>query len=173
MSSCIPDSRPQVRTESVELMDKVFWGGGTVALATSSDNFHVLKCKPSDKLEDGTVPFLDIAALKHVFAFTDGLGGVPAIQAHVHALTRHLFRRLDGMRHTNGAPLLQIFGKHRHPAPEAVQGGIVNFEVLDAEGNVVSYRLIEKESADAGFHIRTGACSAGCVSSRVKVNWMY
>lgn len=163
MSSCIPDLRLQVRTESVELMDKVFWGGGTVALATSSDNFHVLKCKPSDKLEDGTVAFLDIAALKHVFAFTDGLGGVPAIQAHVHALTRHLFRRLDGMRHANGAPLVQIFGKHRHPAPEAVQGGIVNFEVLDADGAVVSYRLIEKEAADAGFHIRTGGNFTGCV----------
>ena len=25
----------------------VFWGGGTVALATSADNFHVLKCKVS------------------------------------------------------------------------------------------------------------------------------
>jgi molybdenum cofactor sulfurtransferase len=43
----------------------VFWGGGTVALATSSDHFHVLKCRPSDKLEDGTVSFLDIMALKH------------------------------------------------------------------------------------------------------------
>ena len=61
-------------------MKKVFWGGGTVAIATSSDNFHVLKCKPSDKFEDGTVAFLDILSLQHVFAFAESLGGVPAIQ---------------------------------------------------------------------------------------------
>jgi hypothetical protein len=24
---------------------QVFWGGGSVSLATSKDNFHVLKCK--------------------------------------------------------------------------------------------------------------------------------
>jgi molybdenum cofactor sulfurtransferase len=34
-----------IRTEAVPLMRKVFWGGGSVALATSRDNFHVLKCK--------------------------------------------------------------------------------------------------------------------------------
>lgn len=146
-----------MRTECVELMDKVFWGGGTVALATSSDDFHVLKCKPSDKLEDGTVAFLDVVALEHMFKFTEGLGGVPAIQSHVHALTRHLFTRLAAMRHATGKPLVQIFGKHRHPAPEEVQGGIVNFEVLDPEGEVRSYREVEAEAATAGFHIRTGA----------------
>eukprot|EP00892_Ulva_mutabilis_P009776 jgi/Ulvmu1/7170/UM034_0078.1 len=151
-----------VRTECIDLLDKVFWGGGTVALATSSDDFHVLKCAPSDKLEDGTVAFLDIIALEHMFAFTEGLGGVNAIQAHVHALTRHLFTRLDGLRHSNGAPLVQIFGKHRHPAPEAVQGGIVNFEVLAPDGAVRSYREVEVEAAEAGFHIRTGIhCNPG------------
>lgn len=70
----------QVRSDNIEIMKKVFWGGGTVAIATSSDNFHVLKCKPSDKFEDGTVAFLDILSLPHVFAFAEGLGGVTAIQ---------------------------------------------------------------------------------------------
>ncbi len=34
---------------------QVFWGGGTVALAAAEENFHVLKCRPTDRLEDGTV----------------------------------------------------------------------------------------------------------------------
>ena len=34
-----------LRTEVVPLLRKTFWGGGAVALATSSDNFHVLKCR--------------------------------------------------------------------------------------------------------------------------------
>jgi molybdenum cofactor sulfurtransferase len=147
----------QIRTENIDLMKKVFWGGGAVAIATSSDNFHVLKCRPSDKLEDGTVPFLDIVSLKHVFDFAESLGGVKTIQAHVHALTRYLFTRLSALKHGNGTPLLEIFGNHGHPSPEEVQGGIVNFEVMDPDGLIVSYRLVEEEAAKAGFHIRTGA----------------
>lgn len=53
-----------IRTEDVSLLHKLYWGGGSVALATSTDNFHVLRCKPSDRLEDGTVAFLDIIALQ-------------------------------------------------------------------------------------------------------------
>lgn len=79
------------------------------------------------------------------------------IQAHVHSLTRHLYKRLSGMKHSNGAPLCEIFGRHDHPAPEEVQGGIVNFELKDPQGRIVSYKLVEQEAANAGFHIRTGA----------------
>jgi hypothetical protein len=46
LPACLP-AAPKVRTEAVPLLRKVFWGGGSVALATSRDNFHVLKCKVS------------------------------------------------------------------------------------------------------------------------------
>lgn len=51
-------------------------GGGSVALATSKENFHVLKCRPSEMLEDGTVSFLDILSLKYGFQMFDKLGGI-------------------------------------------------------------------------------------------------
>ena len=69
-----------MRTENVDLMKKVFWGGGTVSLATSSNDFHVLKCRPSDKLEDGTVAFLDIINLRHGFEYLQMLGGIHRVQ---------------------------------------------------------------------------------------------
>lgn len=53
-----------VRVDAAEILKKLFWGGGAVSLATSSADFHVLKCRPADKLEDGTVNFLDIIALR-------------------------------------------------------------------------------------------------------------
>jgi hypothetical protein len=53
-----------VRVDAAEDLRKLFWGGGAVSLATSSADFHVLKCRPADKLEDGTVNFLDIISLK-------------------------------------------------------------------------------------------------------------
>lgn len=43
-----------------------------------------------------------------------------------------------------------------------VQGGIVNFEVLRPDGSVFSYKTFEREAAEAGFHVRTGAeCNPG------------
>lgn len=43
-----------------------------------------------------------------------------------------------------------------------VQGGILNFEVLRPDGTVFSYKTFEREAADAGFHVRTGAeCNPG------------
>ena len=77
----------------------------------------------------------------------------------MHSLTRHLYTRLAGMKHSNGEPLCEIFGRHEHPAPEQVQGGVLNFEVKDPEGRIVSYKLVEKEAALQGFHIRTGVTS--------------
>jgi len=48
------------------------------------------------------------------------------------------------------------------PRREKVQGGIVNFEVLGADGGVLSYREIQQAAGEAGFHLRTGAeCNPG------------
>eukprot|EP00192_Tetraselmis_astigmatica_P006998 CAMPEP_0117665662 /NCGR_PEP_ID=MMETSP0804-20121206/9940_1 /TAXON_ID=1074897 /ORGANISM="Tetraselmis astigmatica, Strain CCMP880" /LENGTH=786 /DNA_ID=CAMNT_0005473111 /DNA_START=68 /DNA_END=2428 /DNA_ORIENTATION=- len=151
-----------IRTENIEMLKKVFWGGGSVALATSADNFHVLKCQPAERLEDGTIAFLDIIALNHGFNYTDMLGGVARIQAHVQCLTDYLYKALKSMKHSNGNPMAVIFGKHDHPDKEKVQGGIVNFEVLGADGGVLSYREIQQAAGEAGFHLRTGAeCNPG------------
>jgi hypothetical protein len=49
----------------------------------------------------------------------DKLGGITAIQAHVASLTAYLYRGLSALRHSNGAPLVQVFGKHHLPnAPQ-------------------------------------------------------
>eukprot|EP01026_Neomeris_dumetosa_P051267 TRINITY_DN4507_c0_g1_i3.p1 TRINITY_DN4507_c0_g1~~TRINITY_DN4507_c0_g1_i3.p1 ORF type:complete len:788 (-),score=106.11 TRINITY_DN4507_c0_g1_i3:276-2639(-) len=151
-----------LRTDTVDLLRSVYWGGGTVALATSKDNFHVFKCRPSDKLEDGTVAFLDIINLKHGFQVIDQLGGIYRIQAHVRSLTEYLYKRLSSLRHSNGNQMLSIFGKHGVPDSYKVQGGIINFEVLNPNREIFSYKQFEKEAAESGFHIRTGAeCNPG------------
>jgi molybdenum cofactor sulfurtransferase len=140
----------------------VFWGGGTVALATSEDNFHVLKCKPSDRLEDGTVAFLDIIAVKHGLASVQRLGGIRAIQAHVASLTEWLYTRLSRLQHSTGQPMLAIFGKHHLPNHRSVQGGIINFELLRPDGSIFSYKTFEREAAAAGFHVSGRAERRGC-----------
>mmetsp|Transcript_19003 Transcript_19003/g.53201 ORF Transcript_19003/g.53201 Transcript_19003/m.53201 type:complete len:843 (+) Transcript_19003:23-2551(+) len=151
-----------VRTEAVPLLRKVFWGGGSVALATPGDNFHTMKCKPSDKLEDGTVSFLDIISLRHGFDFLDKLGGVSQVQAHTEALRSWTYDALSSLRHSNGAPMVEIYGMHAHPDRKQRQGPILNFQLKAPDGSPLSYRTFEREAAEAGFHVRTGAeCNPG------------
>ncbi|KAG1671558.1 hypothetical protein FOA52_011280 [Chlamydomonas sp. UWO 241] len=160
-----------VRTDVVPLLRKVFWGGGTVALATATDDFHVLKCKPSDKLEDGTVSFLDILSLRHGIDSLNKLGGMTRINAHTGALARWAYQRLSSIKHSNGTPVLEIYGKHTSPDVYAVQGPIINFNPLLTNGRSLSYKTFELEAAVAGFHVRTGTeCNPGAAYTYLGVS---
>lgn len=102
------------------------------------------------------------------------LGGIKAIQAHVASLTEYVYNRMSNLRHSNGKPMLQIFGKHHFNNARQVQGGILNFEVLRPDGSVFSYKTFEREAAEAGFHVRTGAeCNPGACYNYlgVQVRW--
>jgi hypothetical protein len=61
------------------------------------------------------VAFLDVIAVKHGLNMMQKLGGIRKIQAHVACLTEWLYARLASLRHSNGAPMLAIFGKHNMP----------------------------------------------------------
>lgn len=159
-----------IRVDAVDLLNKTFWGGGSVALATSKENFHVLKCRPSDRLEDGTVAFLDIILLKHGFNMLQKLGGMKRIQAHVACLTEWLYAKLRSLKHSNGRPIVKMFGKHDEPDHRDCQGGIINFEILKPTGEVFSYKTSEKEAAEAGFHLRTGVeCNPGAAYNYIGI----
>ena len=57
-----------VRADAIDVLQDSYWGGGQVALATAGSDFRVMHCQPSERLEDGTQAFLDIASIKHGFA---------------------------------------------------------------------------------------------------------
>lgn len=50
------------------------------------------------------------------------LGGIRSIQAHVATLTEYLYERMANLRHSNGKPMLQIFGKHHLANSRQVRG---------------------------------------------------
>ena len=51
------------------------------------------------------------------------LGGPAAIERHTSALRSWLYDQLAGLRHSNGAPLLRILGRHHWPNARSVQVG--------------------------------------------------
>jgi selenocysteine lyase/cysteine desulfurase len=62
----------------------VYFGGGSVDYCTAEDAWAVMSAPPAG-LEDGTLGFLNIAALKHGFAMLDKLGGIKVRTAAVAA----------------------------------------------------------------------------------------
>lgn len=96
------------------------------------------------------------------------LGGPAAVQRHTEALRAWLYARLAGLRHSNGAPLLRIMGRHADDAAGSRQGATFNFQLLKPDGGLFSYRSASGVLAEAGFHMRCGCtCNPGaCYGKR-------
>ncbi|KAH3759793.1 molybdenum cofactor sulfurase [Pelomyxa schiedti] len=149
-----------VRNEVTEIMQKTFFGGGTVVLSCCDTHFCLLQQQPCHRFEDGTPSFLAISELKYGFEKLHALG-MSSITQHVWTLTRYLYDQLSVMEHDNGNPVFVIYGKHELNDPN-VQGSILNFNVLDPAGNYVGYSTIQDITAKANIHIRTGCnCNPG------------
>jgi len=157
-----------VRNEVTELMQKTFFGGGTVSMSSCDKHFCQLIQNPCSKFEDGTVSFLSISEVAEGLGCLENISGTPrgadmsAITNHTWSLTRWLYNELKEMKHSNGAPLFKFNGKHDLPNAREVQGSIVNLLVLNPNGTVVGYHDVQKKTSDAHIHIRTGCnCNPG------------
>ena len=91
------------------------------------------------RLEDGTIPFLDILALKHGFQTLSRLAGpMTLVSQHTFSLARYVHGKLSDMKHSNGTPVCVLYcdGDFMDPSK---QGGIVNFNLLRPNGDFVGY----------------------------------
>eukprot|EP00879_Flechtneria_rotunda_P008156 GHRR01008543.1.p2 GENE.GHRR01008543.1~~GHRR01008543.1.p2 ORF type:complete len:328 (+),score=138.53 GHRR01008543.1:2759-3742(+) len=83
-----------------------------------------------------------------------------AIDAHVNSLRVWTYQQLLQLKHSNGRPLLKLFGRHQDGSTQ--QSGIFQFQVLTPEGERLPGALVEAAATAAGLHIRTGCnCNPG------------
>jgi selenocysteine lyase/cysteine desulfurase len=145
-----------VRNETLPLLKRPWFGGGTVNFATVQGRMHVLSAGEAG-FEDGTLNYLSIPAveigLKHLQRI-----GMDTIQAHVDSLTGELLQQLLGLHHGNGRPLVRLYG----PARMQQRGGTVTMNFYDPEGHLVDYRRVEELASEEGISLRTGCfCNPG------------
>ena len=77
-------------------------------------------------------------------------------------LTESLLLSLQSLRHSNGTPLITIYG----PRDMRERGGIIAFNVLDIDGALVPYELVERELSDGGVSVRGGCfCNPGAAEA--------
>ncbi|KAJ8036017.1 Molybdenum cofactor sulfurase [Holothuria leucospilota] len=151
-----------VKKEAVSLLKKDYFGGGTVAAYSSTDPFYAPRKMPHEWFEDGTLPFLDIIALRHGFDALDSLGGgMTAISQHTFTLAKYTFEALSQMQHSNGKPLAQCYCDNEFKDIHQ-QGPIITFNLLRPSGEFIGYAEFQKVASLYNIQLRTGCfCNIG------------
>jgi molybdenum cofactor sulfurtransferase len=106
-------------------MQKPYFGGGTLVYALPGRNHEKLRMRPSEKFEDGSLPFLNLAAVESAFRFWEHLGAAQ-VRNHTETMSRLLVGKLRAM-----PKIVKVYGTN--PVR------IVTFNFLDKAGKVKRY----------------------------------
>ncbi|CAG8778622.1 23413_t:CDS:10, partial [Cetraspora pellucida] len=159
-----------VKTELTPILEKRYFGGGTVRAVAYDRPWQEFRENLSDRYEDGTINFLEIISLEHAFnsmerIYTDFC----FIKDHVTALSAYLYRQMNSLRHWNGSSVCVIHADNDF-SDSSIQGPVFNFNVKRADGSWIGYLEVEKLASVNGIHVRTGGfCNPGCLSRWVNV----
>ena len=144
------------RHDSLARLRRPWFAGGTVEYVAVHEPRHRLR-KGGEAFEDGTPNFLGIAAVSAGLDFLDDVG-MEQIHQRMIGLTERLIGILTGLDHENGRPVVELYG----PTSVEDHGGAVSFNLLDPEGVIVPYGIVERKAGDAGISLRGGCfCNPG------------
>ncbi|CAK9823391.1 Molybdenum cofactor sulfurase [Anthophora retusa] len=149
-----------VKNSSAHVLQKTYYGGGTIDVALSSEIFHVKRKNLHQRFEDGTVPFLSIISLRHGFDMLSSIT-MEKISKHVFSLANFLHKSLLMLHHSNGEPVARLYSDTACDNPDT-QGGIVTFNLMRSNGEYVGYMEVLHMAALFKIHLRTGCfCNPG------------
>ena len=144
------------RNATLAAMRRPWFAGGTVNFATVQGRQHVLSPREAG-FEDGTLNFLSIPAVEIGLRRLERIG-MDIIETRVRCLTDWLVTQLLALRHSNGRPIVRLYG----PASGAMRGGIVTMNFYDPNGSLLDYRRMDELAGSQGISLRTGCfCNPG------------
>ncbi|XP_026997805.2 molybdenum cofactor sulfurase [Tachysurus fulvidraco] len=160
-----------VRNEVAELLKKKYFGGGTAAAYLVGEDYFVPKSDISGRFEDGTISFLDIISLHHGFDALHRLtGSMMNIQLHTFGLAHYTYTILSCLCHSNTQPVAQIYCDSEFENTTD-QGAILNFNLLDSNGQVIGYYQVDKMACLFNIHLRTGCfCNTGACQTYLGIS---
>ena len=159
-----------VRNDSCHLLDKKYFGGGTVWSYLSRHSFHLRKEIP-EFFEEGTVSYQSIFALHHGFQTLRSLGlSIRGISSHTFSLTEYTHSRLSSLQHYNGSQVCELYASCPPLQPET-QGAILSFNVKRSDGSYVGYTTLNKLAKSNGICVGVGCfCNVGAIQKYLKLN---
>jgi selenocysteine lyase/cysteine desulfurase len=145
-----------VRKSALAKLVRPWFAGGTITIASVQAEKHFL-AEGEQAFEEGTLNYLNIPAvgigLKHIESI-----GIETIHDRVLCLTSWLIESLLALRHSNGAPVIRIYG----PTTMEARGGTLTVNFYDPKDALVDHRRIDNLAGRAGISLRTGCfCNPG------------
>ena len=145
-----------LRRDRFDLLSRPWFAGGTITIASVGGDGHYLR-RDEGAFEDGTVDYLNLPAVTIGLRYLNRVG-LDAIHRRVGCLTGWLLDALDGLRHTNGRRLVEIYG----PRSTASRGGTVAFSIFDRDGLRLDDLRVEQLANGVNISLRTGCfCNPG------------
>jgi selenocysteine lyase/cysteine desulfurase len=144
------------RRDALARLRRPWFSGGTIWGVSVQGGWHRLL--PNEAaFEDGTVNFLSIPDVMTGIEWVSSIG-MEVISQRVRILTSWLLRCLADLKHSNGRPMILLYG----PAGEDGRGGTIAFNFIDPAGKLVDERAVSRDAAAAGISLRTGCfCNPG------------
>ncbi len=145
-----------MRKAMLAKLRRPWFAGGTIQIASVQADAHYL-ASDAAAFEDGTVDYLNLPAvesgLRHIRSI-----GIDVIHERVRCLTGWLLEALEGLRHKNGGPAVEVHG----PADVNRRGGTIAFSLLDPEGRMLDIRRVQELATEMNISLRTGCfCNPG------------
>ncbi len=145
------------RREALARLDRPWFAGGTITLASVQEEKWYHLASGATGFEDGTIDYLGLPAvtigIEHVEAV-----GVDRIHARVCALGCWLLEEFEALRHSDGSPLVRVFG----PADGECRGATIALYLVDPEGRPYDVDDVEAAAARERISVRSGCfCNPG------------
>jgi selenocysteine lyase/cysteine desulfurase len=145
-----------IRKPAAQKLRRPWYAGGTITFSSVVAFDHYLTPGPAG-FEDGTVNYLSIPAVEIGLKWIEAIG-IDLIHTRVMCLTGWLIDRLEALRHSNGSPLIQLYG----PANTHLRGGTVQVNFFDPDGRMHDCYSLEKLANEERISLRAGChCNPG------------
>ncbi|CAF4811834.1 unnamed protein product [Pieris macdunnoughi] len=167
-----------VKNKSIPILsEKKYFGGGTVDIVLSSEDFHIKRETICERYEDGTVSFLSILALKHCFDTLYSLipkivnnDVMETISHHTFYLAQDFYNQLKKLTHENGNKAGHLYMDSDF-TDISKQGSIVTFNLKRKNGVFVGYAEFQHMADLFNISVRTGCfCNSGTCQRHLNVS---
>jgi len=145
-----------VRKTAAKKLRRPWYAGGTITFSSVVANNHYLTPGPAG-FEDGTVNYLSLPAVEIGLRWIESIG-IDMIHTRVMCLTGWLIDQLLSLRHSNGNPLIRLYG----PANTILRGGTVQVNFFDPIGKLIDCNDVERLANERKISLRAGChCNPG------------
>ena len=145
------------RRDKLVKLRRPWFAGGTITVASVQDEGWYRLAPAPAGFEDGTLDYLGLPAIIIGLEHLESIG-METIHERVATLTGWLLEELGRLRHSNGAPLVRVFG----PTTMERRGATLALYLLDPRGHPYDVYEVEAAAGRELISIRTGCfCNPG------------